>query len=301
MGAGRPRPDPAWTHRRAEQATEEVRAARTELDTIAAGQARVREELARARMHAENLSEQLQRAQTWRRALAASELLCEVQELDEAVPEEPRLPTRLDAAAAAEQHRLLELAVDGAEDERALEGLERRGLLPPPRDVERTLAALAAEGVTGHYGHASLSRNATGEAAAERLALDPSRYSGVLVLDAVDLGRVLAEFGETRSRAFPWTNAGGHVPAGSVPLARRGSSRSELPRALLDRLAGPAMPTQPSCQAAGAMFGGVGGSWGVSDLARVSDTWHFWNRRSAPGRAWSSMDGQRPRTSRMVR
>ena len=101
------------------------------------------------------------------------------------------------AIARAERHRV-ELAVEGAEDERALAALGASGLLPPTLDLARAQEAVEAAGIAVATGWRYLADSVPQREHAAVLRAAPALASGLLVHAEADLPaarRVLAEAG----------------------------------------------------------------------------------------------------------
>lgn len=177
---------PADAHRRITEALEELDAERAELeeareqlaersDEIHASLQEHSEERAAARSRLDQIDDRLQDARQRReeleqderlRALLQSHLDLNEIDLGEASPE---LVADLRTEVREELTRLLRLRVDREEQERALQALETRGLLPPPRDVQRVREQLTERGVDSHAGNAYLASVVRDRASARRL------------------------------------------------------------------------------------------------------------------------------------
>lgn len=138
------------------------------------------------------LASQLDEALAWRDRLQVDERILEVEAVDEANLDSPRLEARLRSTAEQAHKQLLDSRVEGAEDRRSLDWLRDHGLLPSPVDVERVIAALAERGISAHAGPAYLEQNLPAERRALRLSQDPARFSGVVVVDEADLAAARA-------------------------------------------------------------------------------------------------------------
>lgn len=134
-----------------------------------------------------------QQALAWRDRLRRTPILGEIQGVDEADLEQPRLEHLLRRQAEDARRRILELGVDAAEDERSLAALRSDGFLPPTRDVEEVVRSLRERKVAAHAGLRHLAENHSGAEIRQRIAHDPARHAGVIVMsqDGVAVARTL--------------------------------------------------------------------------------------------------------------
>ncbi|HEY8376001.1 MAG TPA: hypothetical protein VIK91_05905, partial [Nannocystis sp.] len=149
------------------------------------GQIAARIEAAQAELH---------QALAWRDRLRRSPLLGELQGIDEADLEQPRLEHLVRQQADEARRRILALGVDAAEDERALAALNNDGFLPPSRDVEEAVRLLRERKVAAHAGLRYLAENSPAADIPARIAQDPARHAGVVVMrqEDLDVARTLA-------------------------------------------------------------------------------------------------------------
>jgi len=132
-------------------------------------------------------------ALVWRDRLRRTPILGEIQGVDEADLEQPRLEHLLRQQAEDARRRILELGVDAAEDERSLAALRSDGYLPPTRDVEEVVRSLRERKVAAHAGLRHLAENHSSAEIRQRIAHDPARHAGVIVLgqEGVAIARTL--------------------------------------------------------------------------------------------------------------
>ena len=129
----------------------------------------------------------LDQALGWRDRLRRTPIVGEVQGVDEADLEQPRLEHLLRQQADEARRRILELGVDAAEDDRSLAALRSDGYLPPTRDVEEVVRSLRDRKVIAHAGLGYLAGNHTSAECREHIVRDPARHGGVVVLRQEDL------------------------------------------------------------------------------------------------------------------
>lgn len=145
------------------------------------------EERGRIEAQAKAARTTLEHALAWRDRLRRTPILGEIQGVDEADLEQPRLEALLREQAEAARRRILELGVDAAEDERSLDALRTDGFLPPTRDVEEVVRSLRERKIAAHAGLRYLAENHASAEARESIARDPARHAGVVLLRAEDL------------------------------------------------------------------------------------------------------------------
>jgi DNA repair exonuclease SbcCD ATPase subunit len=138
------------------------------------------------------LTKQLQEAHAWSTRLRLLAPLRELQGVDEADLEQPRLVALLRDAAEHARRQQLTTSVDAAEDRRSLDALERDGLLPPSRDVDELLSALQARKIQAHSGLRYLVDNHPAAAVFAQLTADPQRHAGVVLMRPADLSAAAA-------------------------------------------------------------------------------------------------------------
>lgn len=139
----------------------------------------------------------------------------------------PGIVDRLFLAADRIHRQLLAAAVEGAEDDRALQFLDRQGRLPPSSDAERALGILRSAGLAAWSGTEYLVANVREAADREPLVRsDPAVWHGLVVADAAAL---------EKARALLATLA----PRLPVTVAR---ARLEVPQPADDRLVLPGHP-----------------------------------------------------------
>ncbi|MBL9100179.1 MAG: hypothetical protein JNL82_04420 [Myxococcales bacterium] len=172
---------------RARQAGERHEQRTRERQELAATLRPLGEERGRVEAQAKAARTTLDQAIGWRDRLRRTPILGEVQGVDEADLEQPRLETLLRQQAEAARRRILELGVDAAEDERALAALRSDGFLPPTRDVEEVVRSLRERKVAAHAGLRYLAENHSSAESREHIARDPARHAGVVVLRQEDL------------------------------------------------------------------------------------------------------------------
>lgn len=149
----------------------------------------------------EGARNELKQALAWRDQLRRTPILCELQGVDEADLEQPRLEHLLRQQAEDARRRILALGVDAAEDERALVALRNDGFLPPSRDVEEAVRLLQGRKVHAHAGLRYLADNNPAADSRARTHEDPARHAGVVVMrkEDLDIARTLAA-SDTRLR-----------------------------------------------------------------------------------------------------
>lgn len=133
------------------------------------------------------LVDKVQEARAWQTRLRRDSVLRDLQGVDEADLEQPRLVALLRHQADETRRVYLARSVDAAEDQRSLDALEQTGLLPPSRDVDEVLRALQGRKVQAHAGVRYLVENHPAAAVLEQLAADPQRHAGVVVMRPADL------------------------------------------------------------------------------------------------------------------
>lgn len=144
-------------------------------------------ELGEVRLQVKAARDAFNQALTWRDRLRRTPILAELQGVDEADLEQPRLEHLLRQQGEDARRRILQLGVDAAEDERSLAALRSDGYLPPTRDVEEVVRSLRERKVAAHAGLRYLAENHPGAESHERIARDPARHAGVFVLREEDL------------------------------------------------------------------------------------------------------------------
>lgn len=165
-----------------------IEAARERLASLDEQRGELDSERTRQDERARQLGARWDQALVWRGRLQDDPLLADVGETGPPPPpEQAGLGRRLRTRAEQAQRRLLQLAVDGAEDVRAVDGLDKDGLLPPSRDVERVVAALHQRGVAARSAAAWLADHVPAEQRRAHLLAAPARFSGVIVPDAASL------------------------------------------------------------------------------------------------------------------
>jgi hypothetical protein len=118
----------------------------------------------------------------------------------EPVAEASDLVELLSAAIVQADRQRVELAVAGAEDERACAELGRVRLLPPPLDLVRALAVLDEAGIAATTGWAYLADAVPATSRAHALAAAPALAGGLLVYDPAELSRAQALLGSANLR-----------------------------------------------------------------------------------------------------
>jgi hypothetical protein len=142
---------------------------------------------ATARSRIQELTERLNEATTARRQLEndATILRClELESVDiERMPEQVVLQLRQIAREAFDE--IIRLAIDRADDDRAVSSLSESGLLPPTRDVERILAHLKTRLAVAWSGWSYIEANVASTPGTRRKAVQhlPDLASGVIVRD----------------------------------------------------------------------------------------------------------------------
>lgn len=127
---------------------------------------------------------QLESARRERTRLQSLPLLQELEGVELPDIEALGLAARLRGAADEAKKGLLIAAVDGADDERAWQALDRTGRLPPPGDVERVLATLRGAAITAWSGTEYLAENVVEAGRREALVRsDPATRHGIVVPD----------------------------------------------------------------------------------------------------------------------
>ncbi|MCA9517874.1 MAG: hypothetical protein KC635_23200, partial [Myxococcales bacterium] len=226
-----------------------IEAARERLGALDEQRRELDTERTRQDERARQLGARYDQALVWRGRLQEDPLLVDVGETGLApAPEQAGLGRRLRTRAEQAQRRLLQLAVDGAEDVRAVDGLDKDGLLPPSRDVERVVAALTQRGVDARAATAWLADHVPADERQAHLVAAPARFSGVIVPDARAL-QVAHDLGTVAglSRPVAVSVSGAPLPAGDGAIAvvcpaSAGSwdhvAASEAREALLGRIEG---------------------------------------------------------------
>lgn len=150
----------------------------------------LRGEASASRAHEASLGRELDAAEKLRLSLTGDEALRAILGDDE--PDVVRLgaeiAVRVRNALTRLREQLLRLAVEAREDTRALDWLERHGLLPATIDAEVVRDELRNNNIQAHTGNMYLAENRRGEAAAARAAAQPALAGGVVV-DAADEAR----------------------------------------------------------------------------------------------------------------
>ncbi len=198
--------------------TEERSRFRGERETALTEAGNRRTEVARLSSELTMDQARIEGARRERDRLQTLSVLCDVERADLGDLGAPGLIDRLNAEAEAVHRRILAGAVEGAEDDRALQALDRSGRLPPTADVELALSFLADAGVTAFSGTRYLTDNVH-ERHAEHVIVDPAVWHGVVVLDASSLekARFLLRSFETR---MPVTIAIARLGATEPPADR---------------------------------------------------------------------------------
>ncbi|HYH98477.1 hypothetical protein, partial [Hyalangium sp.] len=104
----------------------------------------------------------------------------------------PGIVDRLFLAADRIHRQLLAAAVEGAEDDRALQFLDRVGRLPPSADTERALSVLRSAGLPSWSGTEYLAANVQEVDREPLVHGDPAVWHGVVVADAESLEKARA-------------------------------------------------------------------------------------------------------------
>jgi hypothetical protein len=121
----------------------------------------------------------------------------------------PAAIRRLGEESERASAELVSLAVDSAEDRRALDGLERGGALPPRVDVERVLEALAKAGIRSAFsGWEVLRTQVSSERREAVIGAHPELVEGVLLTDAAEM-----EAAEAAARSVAVSSATVLAPA----------------------------------------------------------------------------------------
>lgn len=136
---------------------------------------------ARQATEVRHLQQQHDRACARLERLATHPRLLDVLELERADVWANGLEARVRSRAEALHRHLLQLKLDAAEDERALEAVEQTGLLPPSRDTETVVERLRGHGIPAFSGLQYLAGNASEDEAGRLLLSDPARFTGVVV------------------------------------------------------------------------------------------------------------------------
>ncbi|MFZ5477569.1 MAG: hypothetical protein ACOZNI_12405 [Myxococcota bacterium] len=194
-----------------------------QIEAAAAERTRLEGEIVGVRSRAERLEGAVREARDERDRLQAHPRVVEVEEIEPANVDAPGLVARLGARADALQRQLLESAVDGAEDARAIVALDHTGLLPSPTEVERAVELLREAGVPAHPGMAWVAENETLPRREELLRADPARFAGVLVPDTESLERARTLLGARGSGRQPMT-----VSVASLDVEAAGTERLVL-------------------------------------------------------------------------
>lgn len=134
------------------------------------------------------LDRKLAQAYTQRDRLRTDPWIIEVEETDEPELDTIDLGRRLRQRAESERRQLLQSKVDGAEDRRAIAGIDADGLWPPKRDVQLVTEALQADGINAHSGLSYL-ENVAADARADYIRSAPATFSGVVIIGD-DMNRV---------------------------------------------------------------------------------------------------------------
>lgn len=152
--------------------------------STAANQLRERErELEQTRQMIEQGEEMRRRVGT----LPALHELCEGAEPD---LRNPHLVTSLEAVADAAETKLIEVRMADADDERSLRQLDRDGLLAPSLDLDELLRRVHDAGAKSALSlYRWLAEHRSVADALDLLRQQPAAYSGILVQNAVELGK----------------------------------------------------------------------------------------------------------------
>lgn len=172
---------------RAEQARQRHQQRTRERQDLAATVPPLAQEHGQIESQAKTARTTLEQALAWRDKLRRTSILGEIQGVDEAELEQPRLEQLLRQQAEDARRRILELGVDAAEDVRSLAALHSDGYLPPTRDVEEVVRALRERKVVAHAGLRYLAQNHSSAESRERITHDPARHAGVVVMRQEDL------------------------------------------------------------------------------------------------------------------
>lgn len=141
------------------------------------------------------LAAELERAEKERKGLASHPLVAELAEslaFDlELVG--PGIAERLLHRAKEADHARLDIELQGANDQRAVRGLDESGFLPPPPEVEAALARLAAAGIIGalpgtRYVAEAIARDRRSTVVAARADL----VGGIVLTEAAELPKARA-------------------------------------------------------------------------------------------------------------
>lgn len=197
---------------RREQAIDRQRELADERGTNAQELRRLEAERSGADVQHKALVDKVQEARTWQTRLRRDSVLRDLQGVDEADLEQPRLVALLRHQADETRRVYLARSVDAAEDQRSLDALEQTGLLPPSRDVDEVLRALQGRKIQAHAGVRYLVENHPAAAVLEQLRADPQRHAGVVVMRPADLALAQAlDPAELRLRAPIQVSAAGEV------------------------------------------------------------------------------------------
>ena len=171
--------------------------AQNEKDALAAQASRLATEIAETDHVQQQLAKTIQRAEAEAERIATHLHMRAAVETSRADLNLPQTMERLAERGATLFRRILRLNLEGAEDQRAQDYIEKRRLFPPPRDVEALVESLRAAGVaTATTAAQWLAFNvADRQAAAELLASDPALYGGVMFDGATEASQLTQAIG----------------------------------------------------------------------------------------------------------
>jgi len=130
-------------------------------------------------------------------SLKVDAILREAIESDDPDVDFPDLPERLATMRHRTQAALIDLKLEGAEDEHSKQWVEEHSLLPPAREVAKLIQTLHADGAKSAVSaYKFLADNLSPSQALACIASDPARFSGAM-LQSTD------EFDTLRAKPFP--------------------------------------------------------------------------------------------------
>ncbi len=218
-----------------QRAGQELASLRTEQNRLTTDATALAAELAAAQSRVNQTTAQVSAAEAEEERLATDEQMRAAVEAARADLNLPQTTERLSDRAAMLFRQILRLNVEGAEDERAQASVDKQRLFPPHRDVESLVETLQAAGFRSATTAAQwLAYNfADPQAAADWLAANPARFSGVMFDETTDGIRVREALSALRTEQLPVVIA--PIPntvEQSPPIEKSGSDSSAvvLPR-----------------------------------------------------------------------
>lgn len=188
-----------------QRAGQELASLRSEQSRLTTDATALAGEIAGARSRVNQLAAEVRVAETEEERLATHEQMRAAIEAARADLNLPQTTERLSDRAAMLFRQVLRLNVEGAEDERAQASVDKQRLFPPHRDVEAIVEKLQAAGFRSATTAAQwLAYNfADPHAAADWLAANPARFSGVMFDETADGPRLREALSALRTEQLP--------------------------------------------------------------------------------------------------